>query len=780
MKPVKILAVHCLAFCCVATALVAVDDAAKDRLVLNTPEILKLDWGTRSLQVNDLNADGLNDIIMVNNDQTQIQFWYRGDSDGLEAGQKLVISEDRWDPVLQDAPYNEQSLTIGFPIFDLALGDLNGDGLSDLAYTSGEVPLSIRYKSENDLWSDPVEYDAFEALGWIGTVRMSDLNGDSGLDLVVLAKEGFHVLAGAEELAEPSLETYFITGENPFNLMLEDINLDGLLDVLYISSGGSKQFLSMRLQLDSGGFGPEVRFPLDRSVRMISPIPTEVDENPKFCAVDARSGSLEFFQIERSPLGSDLSENELSVEILPLFKKQREDPRYSIGDLDGDGYEDIVLSVSGTPELFWLRGGHNGFEQPRRFPTFTAITSLKQGRFFKDDARQLITLSAEESVIGLSEVDSAKRITFPRELKLIEGKPLVSEVIDWDSDGYDELALVYEVNSEYRFVLVAPEMRSSEQTTWEVIAEYTFDGLRREPSFLNKYPLLGETTPLMVLFVPREAPVIFKLDTADKDAPVVELFTESAIRQSFLKGVTPSQMSVADLDYDASFELIVGRTGYARSITIEAGELAMVDQFNAKNGTDEVHAVIPDLVQAEDGLLGLYVGNTGHFQFLKRGEDGVYRYHRTDSVGEIKLVDSPVKIQQPGSVSHLLLGDDRVWVVDLNQTHWELNHYDRYETELEDVRFSGVTVGDLNSDGIDEIIASDGQRNVIEVLSMDETSDLKRAMYWKVFEKNMHYQGRSGAKLEPREMLVAKLNSAKEAGALLLLIHDRLLIYSVE
>jgi hypothetical protein len=49
-------------------------------------------------------------------------------------------------------------------------------------------------------------------------------------------------------------------------------------------------------------------------------------------------------------------------------------------------------------------------------------------------------------------------------------------------------------------------------------------------------------------------------------------------------------------------------------------------------------------------------------------------------------------------------------------------------------------------------------------------------MFWEIFEQNMHYQGRTGGKLEPRQAVAADLNND---GLLdfAFLIHDRIIFY---
>ena len=260
------------------------------------PEVIKLDWATRSLNAADVDGDGLNDLVVVNNDLSKIEVLYQTSGDALEHAGKQRVNDSRWEPELEDARWRG-SVSIGFPIFDLVVGDLNNDGKVDLAYTASEVPLTVRYQNDDGMWSDVQEFSGFEPAGWTDTLSIEDLNSDGTMELLLISADALRVFYHTQAsgwLGEP--ERFYITGENPYNMMIEDISGDGLADVLYLSRNG-KQSLALRLQAEQGGFGPERRFNLDRPMRSIRPLPAGPDsDRVRFCGIDSRSGSLEFLR----------------------------------------------------------------------------------------------------------------------------------------------------------------------------------------------------------------------------------------------------------------------------------------------------------------------------------------------------------------------------------------------------------------------------------------------------------------------------------------------------
>ena len=749
--------------------------AANAPIAFNDPLVAKLDWGTRALTVHDLNRDGLNDLILINNDQTQIQWLLQQKAGEGSASGKKALSNQRWDPVLEDATFDKQSITIGYPLFDLAVGDLNADGLPDLAYTSGNVPLSLRFQEAEGQWSEVKEFDDFEALGWPGTLKVSDLDGDGDLELVLLAADSFRVLGSPASARGDVLSRFFITGENPFNLILEDVNQDGLQDVLYLSTAG-KQSLSLRLQLDSGEFGPEIRFPLERPYRTLTVLPkADPSEPPTFCAVDGRSGGLDFFQLNAE--GGD-PDNALQPEVFPLFQANRENPSYAVGDLDQNGTDDLLISNPAGAELYWFSGkAGGGFDAPKQYPTFTEVSSQALGNFFTDTGPTIVTLSSRESIIGLSAMTENGRVSFPKQIQLPEGYPLICEVLDWDHDGTDELAVLLDVDGQLEFVILSPLNRAQTDSVWTEQARLPLGDLKRAPLAMRQMDLFGQDALGLILFVAREAPIILRLNSTEASSITV-CAEDSAIRQSFLKGVTPAQVTMADLDADGVSELVVGRDGYARSLKVGVDTIEMVDQFNTRQSTDSVTAILPQLELNGARYLGLYIGASGDLQLLQRESDGVYRYSRTEALGKIDLVASAARLSDAEGSDYLLFGKDRFWNLRTGGAVWSIQGMHSYETELEDVGYTQVAAADFNQDGATEILAVDGQNHVVELLQAEEAS-WKSVLYWEIFEQNMHYQGRKGGKLEPREMVIAEL-TGDDLDDFVFLIHDRILIYPQE
>lgn len=180
----------------------------------STPEVAKVDWNTRELSVYDINGDGANDLLLIIYRRTK----------GGPALPKTVY-RNRWQPVLEDAHFERHSIISGGITYAVAAGDLNGDGRTDIAYTTKQTPsLTVRYQDENGLWLEKFTFSDVDPLPWISTLAITDFNSDKRDDLIVLGKSKLLLFSQNTEgrLQEPKV--FLNTEENAYGLQVRDLN----------------------------------------------------------------------------------------------------------------------------------------------------------------------------------------------------------------------------------------------------------------------------------------------------------------------------------------------------------------------------------------------------------------------------------------------------------------------------------------------------------------------------------------------------------------------------
>lgn len=111
------------------------------------------------------------------------------------------------------------------------------------------------------------------------------------------------------------------------------------------------------------------------------------------------------------------------------------------------------------------------------------------------------------------------------------------------------------------------------------------------------------------------------------------------------------------------------------------------------------------------------------------------------------------------------------------QEHLELQF--NYETKIKEGGYGNLTAGDINSDGLVDIIMVEYKRNHIEILAPDGEGKVTPAMRFRVFEQKSYRDSsrQSGQRtVEPRELKVSDV-TGDGRGDLIIMVHDRIIIY---
>ena len=131
----------------------------------------------------------------------------------------------------------------------------------------------------------------------------------------------------------------------------------------------------------------------------------------KILSIDAKSGR---FKSHKVVTEKPIADEEYPVLFYPLPCARENAARdLVIGDVDGDGLADIVVSDPGAAQLILYRQIKGmGLDTPAEFPAFADIASLSAADIDKDGRDEIGVLSVKEKTIGISRYEN-KRLTFP-------------------------------------------------------------------------------------------------------------------------------------------------------------------------------------------------------------------------------------------------------------------------------------------------------------------------------------------------------------------------------
>ena len=224
-------------------------------VALGGPDIVKLDWSVRAVTPVDLDGDKLMDLALIDNDRATIELLYQK-KPGAPDDPAKPDRVNRWEPVLEDARFRRVSVTTGVTMFDLVVGDLNGDGRPDLVYTGDAQALTLRYQQADGTWQEKKITEAPTPIQMLGSLKIGDLDGDKRPDLAMLGRQEIAIFRQQADgtLAPP--ERLALADENCYGLEFVDVNSDGRPDLVYLANG-NRDVLRVRLQTSSRQFGPD-------------------------------------------------------------------------------------------------------------------------------------------------------------------------------------------------------------------------------------------------------------------------------------------------------------------------------------------------------------------------------------------------------------------------------------------------------------------------------------------------------------------------------------------
>ena len=307
------------------------------------PEFYPIDDGISLLHSADLDGDGLNDLVVVNNLRSKINLLYNrtGKTNEVANSQpprKLEINE-----LPPDARFRIDSIPVDEHIGALIVGDLNGDGRPDLAFFGDGKDLEVIYNLGTNHWGDPKRWHIEDGQLSPNALAEGDIDGDGRTDLVLLGDNGslyFLTQNADHNLGEPKKVPYSGT---PKAIQIVDVNGDGKSDLLLVDFD-SPTPIRFRLQIDDGQLGPEIYF-------KEPPFRSFIADNlgggatNYLVTISQNSGRAKISEFTHGPaevLSGSFHQGQF--QILPLNKTDAARRGLLWADVNGDGRPDLLVA----------------------------------------------------------------------------------------------------------------------------------------------------------------------------------------------------------------------------------------------------------------------------------------------------------------------------------------------------------------------------------------------------------------------------------------------------
>ena len=293
------------------------DSGSSNLFGFTGPEIFPIENVIGQLRAADLDGDGLQDLIVVNNARSKINLLFNqaGKTNRLERTSRRKLELNELPP---DARFRIDSIASEKRISSLVVTDLNGDGRPDIAYFGEPKELVVQYNQGTNGWSTPKRWPLEDGLLDANALVHGDLNGDKRTDLLLLAEgHSYALLQGTNQaLGEPEKIPYSGTVKSA---QILDIDGDGREDLLLVNWDNPNPF-RFRLQNEAGQLGPEIYFSLP-PVRSYLADDLDGDHKTEVVTVAQKSGRAQISNFRRKdaePLAGSMKAGQFQV--LPLSK----------------------------------------------------------------------------------------------------------------------------------------------------------------------------------------------------------------------------------------------------------------------------------------------------------------------------------------------------------------------------------------------------------------------------------------------------------------------------
>lgn len=759
-------------------------------------EIVKLDWGIQDLQIADFNGDGRNDIAIANNRKARIELLIQKESPSPDETVLIIDPDDKdVNAITTPTRFARESIAVSQKLTSLVTGDLNSDGLVDMAFYGEPKGLYVLLQDADGLetekiksltWKTRKKIPIDDGLQISAALVCGDLNNDRADDLILAGRDGVYIVLQGKDgsLGEPV--KYPASGQT-LSVNVSDLNGDGINDLVLRTTDADKP-LHVRFGLKTGQLGPQVQFFIEKPFALQL---QDIDgmTGDEILTVDSLSGRLISYKFAEN------KRRDLDWPILfyPLSSGQENANRdLALGDVDGDGLIDVVISDPAPAELILYKQiAGLGLIEPVRFPSFAETTVISAADIDDDGKTEFGVLSVKEKVIGLSRFEN-DRLSFPRPLTLI-GEPLAMQLTDINGDGKTDCLYISKDDGGARALRAIYEPANAQTDHRGASGEVSPTELLMELKELTSNPdgmmaLDADQDGLqdVLIFISYEPPILVRQVEKNK----FEVVDPAKTQGSLIKDANLRTTSLADVNGKDGVELLIAQKSFARSLIFSEGlKWSIIDQYNARKSTEtEVMAVaafkIDKAKPAGKPDILLLDGRRGQLQILKAGSDETYRVEKQLDVGKwnsaahLKMLFASLT---GGNDKSLMLFDSEKFAIitplDSGDAVEHLARRFSYETKIKDGKYGRLTAGDINSDGIIDIIMVDYKRNYIEILTLDAGKPIP-ATRFKVFEEKSYRNTGSRPKvsIEPRELKIADV-TGDDKKDLVTVIHDRIIVY---
>ncbi|WP_026903893.1 FG-GAP-like repeat-containing protein [Pedobacter glucosidilyticus] len=357
-----------------------------------------------------------------------------------------------------------QSFTAGTNPFSVAIGDLDGDGKSDLAVinlNSNNVSIFHNTSSSGAINSSSFAAKVDFAIGFSPVfVAIGDLDGDGKPDLSVVnqGSNSISILrntstSGSITSSSFAAKVDFNTEASPTSLAIGDLDGDGKPDLLVTSQNSN--IVSVFRNTSTNGsitiqsFAGKVDFPTEANPSSVALGDLDGDDKTDFVVTNQNSNNVSLFR--NTSTSGTITSSSFAAKV--NFTTGTNPTSIAIGDLDGDGKPDLAVANRASNNVSILYNTSNigaitssSFAEKVDFATSNFPYSVAIGDLDGDNKADLAVANFNSNSISIfrnsSTSGSITTSSFAAKVDFATGdSPLSVAIGDLDGDSKPDLAV---------------------------------------------------------------------------------------------------------------------------------------------------------------------------------------------------------------------------------------------------------------------------------------------------------------------------------------------------
>jgi len=742
--------------------------ATDDSIKFTESDLIKTGHGISCLTLADVNSDGIDEAVFVNNNKGEIGI-LRLRREGEEEEQAADFEDINRLP--DSERFKLDTHAVNNRISALAVHDMNDDGRLDILFHGDIDAVSVLEQEEDGSFAPPRKIADTEVTKRTDALKVIDLDGDGRDEVFALGGEEVAVIREGEEP-----ETFPLSAgyrDNIRDFELTDVNGDGRPDVVFFSADKFYAAHAL-LQNPEGQFVEENLIPSHLS----GPVKPYRDGagGRTFLTLDKGQNRIRHLTLESRRQPVRPGHVNVAVSATPIDSAAGTAGDFEVADLNGDGRIDL-LTVNKAKNEFLI---YEATEHGRRLHRSPAPKSVSGLRLFQtaDGKAVLFSFSADDKIFGLSRV-TATGVTFPRPINT-EGQ--VQFLRLGDLDGEATLVWVEKLEKDYviRAAAAGP------------LAAEAFDGERGsievEPRTLlfgegDKEPqerLSGKLVDLAFadFDLDGRADLIIYWTYSHKESLYLGLgdgrFKGIIVDQEFLEQQAGQPLLVADVDGDGKGDVLLVQPGFVRVLRVDdRSKLYTEQQFNWDFG--EVSRLVTYGQDQPPRFLALAQAAAKIIEFDADNS-------RTVLVGTVDLKGlepGDLKIADmdgDGTLDIVIMGRNAIQTVYRRDEHRTLQSKIVFDTKLDYFTYWNIYPADLDGEGGDEVLLFDSKKAMLEIHRPGEDGQLHPICRHRIFERSIHQMGETDSYELPQELAVGDVDGNGKAD-LVFVLQDRLAIY---